>query len=186
MEEAVTIIKRLFAGETVTEAGRYYRLRSARLSPRPVQQPRPPILLGGGGPRMLRIAAREADIVGFVPQFSAAGRPIIRQATEAALADKVALVRRAAGDRFDTLELNVFIALAGMIGSGTGPLPSAFAAGLAAGTGVVRSPYLLHGTRSRLRDLLERRRDRLGISYYSIPQQAMESMAPLVEDLAGR
>jgi probable F420-dependent oxidoreductase len=186
MEEAVTIIKRLFAGETVTEAGRHYRLRGARLSPRPVQQPRPPILLGGGGPRLLRIAAREADIVGFVPQFSAAGRPMIRQATEAALADKVALVRRAAGDRFDALELNVFIALAGMIGGGTGPLPSAVAAGLAAGAGIVRSPYLLHGTQSRLRDILERRRDRLGISYYSIPQQAMESMAPLVEDLAGR
>lgn len=186
MEEAVTIIKRLFAGETVTEAGRFYGLRGARLSPRPVQQPRPPILLGGGGPRLLRIAAREADIVGFVPQFSAAGRPIIRQATEAALADKVALVRRAAGDRFDALELNVFIALAGMIGSGTGPVSSAVAAGLAAGAGVVRSPYVLHGTRSRLRDILERRRDQLGISYYSIPQPAMESMAPLVEDLAGR
>lgn len=186
MEEAVTIIKRLFAGEAVTAVGDHYRLRGARLSPRPVQQPRPPILLGGGGPRMLRIAAREADIVGFVPQFSAAGRPIIRQATEAALADKVALVRRAAGEQFEALELNVFVALAGMIGSGTGPLPSAVAAGLAAGVGVVRSPYVLHGTRSRLREILERRRDRLGISYYSIPQPAMESMAPLVEDLGGR
>jgi hypothetical protein len=59
-------------------------------------------------------------------------------------------------------------------------------AGLAGAAGVIRSPYVLHGTRSRLRDILERRRERFGISYYSIPQDAMESMAPLVEGLAGR
>jgi len=58
--------------------------------------------------------------------------------------------------------------------------------GMAAAVGVVGSPYALHGTRTRLRDVLERRRDRLGISFYAIPQPAMESMAPLVEDLAGR
>ncbi len=80
----------------------------------------------------------------------------------------------------------MFVALAGMVGSGSGLLPSAVAAGLAAAGGLVRSPYVLHGTRARLREILERRRERLGISYYSIPQPAMESMAPLVEDLAGR
>lgn len=186
MEEAVTIIKRLLAGETVTHTGGHYHVRRAHVAPRPVQQPRPPIMLGGGGPRMLRIAAREADIVGFVPQFNAAGRPIVGQATEGALVDKVALVRTAAGERFEGLELNVFVALAGMVGSGTGVLPSAAAAGLAAAGGLVRSPYVLHGTRARLGELLQRRRERLGISYYSIPQPAMESMAPLVEDLAGR
>jgi hypothetical protein len=57
---------------------------------------------------------------------------------------------------------------------------------MAAGAGLVGSPYVLHGTRARLRDILERRRERLGISYYGIPQRAMESLAPLVEDLAGR
>jgi probable F420-dependent oxidoreductase len=186
MEEALAIIARLLAGETVTHAGRHYQLKRARVSPRPVQQPRPPLMLGGGGPRMLRIAAREADIVGFVPQFNAAGRPIVAQATEGALVEKVALVRTAAGDRFSGLELNLFIALAGMVGSGSGPVASVMAAGLAGAGGLVRSPYVLHGTRSRLREILERRRERLGISYYSIPQPAMESMAPLVEDLAGR
>jgi probable F420-dependent oxidoreductase len=186
MEEAVAIISRLLAGETVTHTGRHYQLSHARVSPRPVQRPRPSLMLGGGGPRMLRIAAREADIVGFVPQFNAAGRPIVTQATEGALVEKVALVRAAAGDRFDRLELNVFIVLAGMVGSGSGPIPSAAAAGLAAAGGLVRSPYVLHGTRRRLREILERRRDRLGISYYGIPQPAMEAMAPLVEDLAGR
>jgi len=186
LAEALGIIKRLFAGETVTHDGPHYQVRHARLSPQLVQQPRPPIMLGGGGPRMLRLAAREADIVSFVPQFNAAGRPIVRQATERALVEKVATVRTAAGDRFDWLELNVFVAAAGMVGSGSSGAASVLAGGMAAAVGLVGSPYALHGTRSRLREILERRRERLGISYYAIPQPAMESMAPLVEDLTGR
>jgi probable F420-dependent oxidoreductase len=186
LAEALGIIKRLFAGETVTHDGPHYQVRHARLSPELVQQPRPPIMLGGGGPRMLRLAAREADIVSFVPQFNAAGRPIVRQATEGALVEKVATVRTAAGDRFDRLELNVFVAAAGMVGSGSSGAASVVAGGMAAAVGLVGSPYALHGTRARLREILERRRERLGISFYGIPQPAMESMAPLVEDMTGR
>ena len=184
--EALGIIKRLLAGETVSHDGPHYRIGRARLFPEPVQKPRPPIMLGGGGPRMLRLAGREADIVSFIPQFNAAGRPILAQATERALVDRVAMVRAAAGSRFDQLELNVFIAAAGMVGSGTSLLGSVSAGVLAALAAPVGSPYVLHGTRARLRDILERRREQLGISYYGIPQPAMESMAPLVEDLAGR
>ena len=186
LAEALGIIKRLFAGETVTHAGPHYRVERARLSPRPVQQPRPPIMLGGGGPRMLRLAAREADIVSFVPQFNAAGRPMLRQATEGALVEKVATVRTAAGNRFDQLELNVFVAAAGMVGSGSSLGASVVAGGMAAVVGPVGSPYVLHGTRARLLEILERRRERLGISFYAIPQAAMESMAHLVEDMTGR
>lgn len=184
--EALGIIKRLLAGETVRHDGPHYRIEGARLFPPTVQRPRPPIMLGGGGPRMLRLAAREADIVSFVPQFNAAGRPILRQATERALVEKVATVRRAAGGRFDQLELNVFVAAAGMVGSGSSVAASLVAGGMAAFVGPVGSPYVLHGTRARLREILERRRERLGISFYAIPQPALESVAPLVEDLSGR
>ena len=185
LEEALAIIRRLFAGETVTHTGRAYTIRHARLSPTPVQRPIP-IMIGGGGPRLLRIAGREADIVNFIPQFNAAGRPILRQATEGALVEKVAAVRRAAGARFDGIELSLFLGLAGMVGDGTPLLPSVAAAGMTALGSVVRSPYVLFGTRRGLRDLLERRRERLGISGYVIPGDAMESLAPLVEDLGGR
>ena len=97
MIESLGIIRRLLAGEEVTHDGRFYRLDRARVEPRPVQQPHPRIMLGGGGPRMLRFAAREAQIVSFVPQFSTAGRPMMRHATETALAERVAQVRSAAG-----------------------------------------------------------------------------------------
>ena len=184
--EATGLIKRLLAGETVTHAGPIYRMDAAQVRPRPVQRPHPPILMGGGGPRILKLAAREADIVGFIPQFSPRGRPIWTDVTEAALERKVAVVREAAGERFARLELNLFIADAGML-RGRQPLPRSILAAAKAGTaGLVGSPYLLYGTLAALRDRIERRRERTGISYYAIRQGAMEEVAPLVEALAGR
>jgi probable F420-dependent oxidoreductase len=186
LEEAIVLVKRLLAGERVTHAGPHYRLERAVVAPRPVQRPHPPIIMGGGGPRMLRLAAREADIVGLIPQFSPRGRPMLTDVTEAGAERKVAIVRRAAGDRFDRLLLDLFIADAGMVGSGQ-PLPESLAAaGKEAMTALIGSPYLLYGTLRQLRERLERRRARTGISAYSIPQGAMEAMAPLVEALAGK
>lgn len=186
LAEAVPLLKRLLAGETVEHDGSHYHLRGAIAGLLPVQRPRPPLLIGGGGPRMLGLAAREADIVGLLPQFDPRGRPILRQATEGATARKVALVREAAGARFEQLELNVIVSDAGLIGSGAGPLASTLTLGKGAGAGLVGTPYVLYGTLSRLRDLLLRRRDRLGISYYALPARTMETMAPLVEALGGR
>jgi probable F420-dependent oxidoreductase len=185
LEEAIVLVKRLLAGERVTHAGKHYRLARAAVAPRPIQRPHPPIIMGGGGPRMLRLAAREADIVGLIPQFNARGRPILTDVTEAAAERKVETVRKAAGDRFERLVIDLFIADAGMVGSGQ-PLPrSLAAAGKGAVTGLIGSPYLLYGTLGQLRERLERRRARTGISAYSIPQAALEAMAPLVEALAG-
>jgi len=186
LAEASSLVKRLLAGETVTHAGPHFQLGSARVWPRPVQQPHPPIIMGGGGPRMLRLAAREADIVGFIPQFSQRGRPILTDVTEAALDRKVAIVRAAAGQRFDNLELNLFIVDAGLIGSGQPGPRSVLATAKLASVGLVGSPYFLYGTLAALRDRLERRRERTGISYYAIRQGSMEAMAPLVAALVGR
>jgi len=183
--ESVGIVKRLLAGETVTHHGEQYELERARIAPPPVQRPIP-IQIGAGGPRMLRLAAREADIVGLIPQFSRRGIPQVGDATGGALARKVALLRETAGDRFDHLELSIYCADAGMVGSGhslPGSLGSAVKGALVSPVG---SPYLLYGTLGQLRERLERRREELGISHYAIPHHAADSMAPLIETLAGR
>ncbi len=184
--EATALLKRLFSGERVSHAGTHYRLRDARLFPLPVQRPHPPIQIGGGGRRMLRFAAQEADIVGLLPQFDPNGRPIVGQATEAATERKADLVRFAAGDRWDALELNVIVFDAGLVGSGAGPLASVATAAKAAAVGLIGTPYVLYGSLGRVRDLLLRRRDRTGINYYALPARCMDEMAPLVEALAGR
>jgi len=186
LEEAIPLVKRLLAGETVTHRGTHYQLDRAFAGVETVQKPRPPLAVGAGGPRMLRLAAREADIVGLLPGFSGRGRAQLLQATEASTAKKVAIVREAAGDRFERLELNIWLADAAMVGSGNSRLGSATAAARWIPAAVVRSPYVLYGTIGALRERLLRRRDSLGISYYTIPGRAMEEMAPLVEAMAGR
>lgn len=186
LEEAIPLIKRLLAGETVTHNGTHYQLDRASTGVPPVQKPRPPLAIGGGGPRMLRLAVREAEIVGLVPGFDAHGRPHFRQATETATAEKVALIREAAGDRFDRLELNLWLGDAALVGSGNSLLGSVAAVARWAPTAVYGSPYVLYGTLASVREKLLRRREVLGISYYTVPSHAMESMAPLVGALAGK
>jgi len=186
LEESIPLIKRLLTGETVTHRGDHYQLDRASAGVEPVQKPRPPLAIGGGGPRMLKLAAREADIVGLVPGFDAHGRPHVRQASETATAEKIALIRQAAGDRFERLEINIWLGDAALVGSGNSLLGSLSAAARWAPTAIYGSPYVLYGTLASAREQILRRRDRLGISYYTIPGHAMESMAPLVEALAGR
>jgi probable F420-dependent oxidoreductase len=186
LEEAVRLIKRLLAGERVTHHGAWYQLERARVEPRPVQRPHPPIIMGGGGPRMLRLAAREADVVGLIPGFSPRGRPVLTDISEAATERKAHVVREAAAERFDRITMDLWIADAGLIGGGR-PVPESLVAmGKAAAASLIRSPYVLVGTLGQLRESLERRRERTGISGYSIPVEAMEAMAPLVDAMGSR
>jgi probable F420-dependent oxidoreductase len=186
LEEAIPLIKRLLAGETVSHRGEHYRLDGASVGVEAVQKPRPPLAIGGGGPRMLKLAAREADIVGLVPGFDARGRVHVREATETATAEKIALIREAAGERFERLEINLWLGDAGLVGGGNSLLRSMTAAARWVPTAIYGSPYVLYGTLRSTREQLLRRRDRLGISYYTVPSRAMESMAPLVETLSGK
>lgn len=187
LAESIGIIRSLLSGEEVTHHGRFYHLDRARVFPLPVQRPHPPFILGGGGPRMLRMAAREAQIVGFVPQFSTAGRPMIRYVAESGLAERVAIVRRAAGARLGDLDLDVFVADAGVVG-GSQPIgPTLRALVRSIGPAAIGgSAYLLYGTEDQLRDAMLRRREELGINSYGIPARAMEAFAPLVASLTGR
>lgn len=187
LQEAFGLIRRLLRGEEVTHNGPHYRLDRARVAPAPIQRPHPPIMLAGGGPRLLRFAAREAQIVGLAPQMTVTGRPMLRQASDDAVAGRVEIIRQAAGDRFETLELNAFVADAGIVGSGQ-PLSATLAAFVkSAGPAAIGgSPYLLYGTFGQLREAMLRRRERSAISSYGIPARAMEAFAPLVAELTGR
>ena len=108
LEEGLAVLKGLWSEEPTTFEGDHYRISAHRGTPTPVQRPHPPILIGGGGPRMLSIAAREADIVGINPSLKAGVMTAGAQDTSAdSVDDKVELVREAAGDRFGDLELHV-------------------------------------------------------------------------------
>jgi probable F420-dependent oxidoreductase len=88
LAEALAILKALLAGQRAPTAGTHYQINEAAISPLPLQQPRPPILVAGSGRQLLRLAAREADII-------ALGLP--PDASEAAAAERIAWLREAAG-----------------------------------------------------------------------------------------
>ena len=110
LEELIKVIKALFGEEPVTFAGKYYNVNGLVGSPSPVQRPHPPIFMAGGAKRVLSIAGREADIVGlhFRTYADGSGGDVTSAAADAT-AEKVEWVRQAAGERFDSLELNVMI-----------------------------------------------------------------------------
>ncbi len=134
---------------------------------------------------MLRLAAREADIVAVQQQFDPRGRPMRGEATEAALEHKIAIVRDAAGPRFEELELNLIVFDAAPGGAAARVTPSRCRRRPRPSSGP-GSPTSSTERSGRCGSGLLRRRDRLGISYYTIPGHAMEAMAPLVAALAGR
>lgn len=185
LEESVGLLKRLLSEESVDHTGEHYRVRGAKVLPRPLQQPHPPLMIGGGGPRVLRLAAREADIATFAPQVDARGRARLDTVRESSLAERLTRFRAAAGERADRIELNVFVFDAAVTDRARS-LIAAVAANLRwAANGLVRSPFALYGSRSSLRELLLERRERLGLSYISVPGNVMREFAPIVAELRG-
>src|SRR5215469_3173045 len=111
LSEAVPLIKRLLSGEQVTLAGRYYSVTGHTIYPLPVQRPHPPILVGGNGLGLLRLAAREADIVGLsgITFRGGGAAPDISGWRVSALDKRIQVIREVSEDRFEGLELSALV-----------------------------------------------------------------------------
>jgi alkanesulfonate monooxygenase SsuD/methylene tetrahydromethanopterin reductase-like flavin-dependent oxidoreductase (luciferase family) len=155
--------------------------------PKPLQRPRPPLLIGGGGRRVLSLAARRADIVGINVDLR---HGVINDtagpnATDDATAQKIEWIRAAAGSRFDALEIHVRVHLVIVTNDRWG-----MATALGPSFGLtpdqaLRSPHALAGTVEQLIDDLRERRERWGISYIGVGVEGLHSLAPVVDKLAG-
>ncbi|HEY7434589.1 MAG TPA: TIGR03621 family F420-dependent LLM class oxidoreductase [Methylomirabilota bacterium] len=186
LEEALTIIKRLLAGERVTFAGRHYAIADLEGRPSPVQRPHPPIAIGGGGRRTLTLAAREATIVGLVPRARRDGSGLdLADLSEAATREKLEWVRTAARDRFDSLEINALIQAVAVADQRTVAADQLAARFKVARDVVLETPYALLGTVEEICETVRRRRERYGISYLTVFERDMEAFAPVVARLAG-
>jgi probable F420-dependent oxidoreductase len=185
LEESVGLLKRLLSEDHVDHTGEHYTVRGAQIVPRPLQRPHPPLMIGGGGPRVLRLAAHQADIVTFAPQVNASGRPRLDAITEKALTERVMRFRAVAGERAERIELNVFVFDAAVTDRARSLMAAVSGYLRRAANGLVRSPFVLYGSRASLRELLTERRERLGISYISVPGNAMREFAPIVAELRG-
>jgi len=188
LAEAVAILKRLFEGETVTFAGRHYRVTAHKIYPLPAQRPRPPILIGGNGPRLLTLAATEADIVGL-SGITFAGGGLQRDFSgfrAAGVDERVALVRAAAGARFDQLELNALVQQVIVTEnhrSAAEELAQRWK--MLSVADILESPFVLLGTVDEIVAQLVARRARWGISYYVVFEPVIDAFAPVVARLTG-
>ena len=192
LEETLAVLKGLFGDEPYSFAGTHYAITEMDGRPKPVQKPHPPILIGGGGKRVLRLAGREAQIVGFAPRIGAKGGGF-QSCTIEATREKLQWVKDAAGPRFEEIELNTYPAFrpasvtteprkaAELL---LGRLNERQPSGLSVDD-LLDSPHVFIGTVDQLVEKFTRLRDELGISNIMVGS-GLEDFAPVVERLAGR
>ena len=186
LTEAVVIVKRLFTGEPVTLAGQHYRVNGHTIHPRPVQRPRPPILIGGNGPRLLTLAATEADIVGLTGITFARGgvAPDFSGFRAADVNTRVQLVRDVAGARLDELELSALLQRV-IVTDDRRAAAAELTQRWTALTvdDVLESPFVLLGSVDEMVAQLQAQRQRWGISYYVVQEPYAAALAPTVARL---
>jgi probable F420-dependent oxidoreductase len=187
LEEALAIIRGLLDGTQVDHHGDSYQVAGLNLDVLPRQQGRPRLLVGAGGPRMLGVAARHADIVGLLPapiKNSQDGDDPV-DLRPAALDRKIAVLRAAAGDRFPGLELSAFVTI--RITDHRRSDTESFIArrgwsGIDVST-VWQMPTILIGSVAQIRADLQARREQLGLSYLVTTDRAMPALTQIIASL---
>jgi probable F420-dependent oxidoreductase len=189
LAEALRVLTGFFADGAFTFAGDFYTVADLDGQPKPAQRPRPPILVGGGGKRILSLAAREADIVSLIPRARPEGRgqesADWSTATEAVTYQKLEWIREAAGDRFARLELNVMVYALTVTDDRRAAARQAAGRFQMTEEELLASPHALIGTAAQIGDDLRHRRERFGISYVVVPEVFADAFAPVVARLAG-
>lgn len=185
LAESVEILQRLFAGERLTFNGAHYQVRDHALTLRPPQL-RIPLLVGGNDRRILELAARTANTVGFTGFFPSEGgrRPALKHFAWQHFEQRLAIVRAAAGDRFGSLELQALIQVAQLTDD-----PRAAAEPWRARApnlsldDILESPFVLLGNADAMAEKLKQLRSRFGLSYFVVFESALTDFAKVIAKL---
>jgi probable F420-dependent oxidoreductase len=198
LEESIAIIKGLFGSQPFSYDGVHYQIRNLLGRPAPVQSPRPRIFLGGGGPRMLRLAGREADIVGVnaTQKTGALGREPIVDLFRESVERKVGWVREgilAAGRGADSVELEMNLWLARITASASEArdhLERVARRYEVDPDALGNSPSVMVGTVEHCAELLLERRESLGFNHFQLdagaPPRDVMAFAPLIRQLGAQ
>lgn len=156
-------------------------------SPKPIQKPYPRLMIGGGAPKILGLAGREADIVSlnFNNSSGMIGQPGVMSSTADETLKKIQWIKDGAGDRFDDLEIEIGAYFTFVVDD-----PAPMVAGFAANFGMSEDemkqhPHALFGDVDMICDELQRRREAFGISYITVGDSVMDAFAPVVARLSG-
>jgi probable F420-dependent oxidoreductase len=184
LEESIRVMKGIWAEAPTTFAGQHYQVTGINGVPKPLQRPHPPLLIGGGKERMLKLAGREADIVGILTSDVSSGTLIsdIRERMAAAVHQKIDWIRQGAGHRFDQIELSLIPTII-FTDDRRSHIES-----LIRQQGwdvtveaVLQMPSMLIGSIEEIAQDLQTRRESYGFSYYVVADDQMDSFAPVIE-----
>lgn len=155
-------------------------------TPKPVSKP--PVMIGGGSPRILRLAGSRADIVSlnFNNRAGVIGPDGVRSSSAEETARKLRWVKEGAGSRFDELEIEIGAYFTFVMDDPSEPLANMAAAFGYSEQEMREHPHALFGSVDTICEELERRRERFGISYVTVGDSAMEAFAPVVARLTGK
>ena len=186
MEEAIDVMRGLWGPGPFSHSGRFYSVSEIDAWPKPVSKI--PIIVGGGGEKLLGMAGRKADIVGINPKI--VGRSINPRSMATAAADvvdeKIRFIKAGAGDRFDDIELSLQVFVTVVTDDPKGVAEKyAPAFGLPPEV-VLTAPYFQIGSVEQIKENLIGLRERWGINYIAFQQDATAAMAPVVAALSGK
>jgi probable F420-dependent oxidoreductase len=187
LEDVVEALRAYAAEGNVAVSNDSVEWRDFEGAPKPVSRPLPPLMIGGGSPRMLKIAGREADIVSlnFNNRKGVIGPDGVRTSSADETARKIGWIREGAGKRFNKIEIEI-----GAYFTFVTKKPDDTVAMFAKTFGLTQAemlkhPHALFGGVDTIVDELQRRRETFGISYVTVPDSAMADFAPVVARLAG-
>ncbi|WP_432142869.1 LLM class F420-dependent oxidoreductase [Streptomyces sp. bgisy084] len=169
LERTVTTLRSLF--------------KDSEYQPRPAQPSGPPLLIGGWGDRLLRLAAEQADIIALTGGWANTTGDVLHLAGVAQTEERVAYVRGLLGDRADAVELNIMVQQV---------IPPAERASVPdrfdplrpdAADSPEELPSVLIGTPTEMAQQIKERRERYGFTYFTVMEYNMENFAPVIAAL---
>ena len=188
MIETIAVLRGLFAPGPFSFDGEHFTITELDGTPTPHRPGGPPLLVGAGAPRMLRFAGAHADIVGVNPSIHSGeiDEAAVQDARAERIDEKFTWLRQGAGDRFDDLEINAWLAVAEVTDTARETAELLAPTFGTDAEGLLESPMVLLGTVDEIVERLEARRTRWGYSYIVVPQSAAAAFAPVVARLDGR
>ncbi len=188
LSEAIKIMTLMWQSGTATFSGDYYKVEGATGLPRPYSGEGPPLIIGGGGRKILDLASRHAKIVGVNPSLASGVKSseVISSVAPERFLERVEWVKESAGSRFADIELQCLTLVAQVVDNGYSWLSEVAPAFGATVEQAMETPIVLAGSVEEIVETLEARRERFGFSYWIIHQHEMEAFAPVVAALNGK
>jgi probable F420-dependent oxidoreductase len=187
LAESLEIMRSLWQTGTATFSGEHYEVPGAKGFPEPVTPGGPPLVIGGGGRRILTLAGRYASIVSVVPSLAAGyiGPEVAAESILDRYHDRVRWAREAAGERAGDLELQCWTAAVQVVPNADEVIESLAPLFDLTPDQLRAAPLALIGTASEIAETLRKRREELGFSYIVVHEAEMDALAPVIAELAG-